>query len=89
VPESASPTCPETTPVTPFDSIITPTPQSRSSSSWTRAAQGPTAITRPTTPEGLIAGAFTFTPALLPRSTMMVRNQGTPSRATTSAAIDS
>ena len=86
-PASAKPSCPETTPATRLRSIITPAPLSRSRRSCTLAALGPTATTRPSTPVGLITAASRATPASRPRSRVRVRNQGMPSRVTTSAAI--
>ena len=73
-------------PRTRLRSTRTPAPPSRSRSTCTRAARGPTANTRPTTPVGLITGSSSATPSDSPLSMVRLRNQGTPSRATTWAA---
>src|SRR6185503_19414633 len=85
VPESEKATWPATTPVVRVRSMRTPIPLSRSSRSWTLAARGPTSTTRPITPPTPSTGAFSVTPSLRPLSMVMLRNQGTPSRAMTCA----
>src|SRR4029450_10386477 len=81
--EICAETWPDTTPVTRLRSMRAPTPLCWSSSSCTWAAEGPTRITRPTTPVGLITAASLLTPWRVPLSMVRMRNHCMASRTTT------